>query len=63
MKYPPPLFVAVEVWNGDRLFRKYVIDHDDAVQRRTLGEQCRNAFEGGQRIVTYATTGDRHDPR
>jgi hypothetical protein len=32
---------------------EYVMDHDDPAQRRVLGEQCRNAFEGGQLIVTY----------
>ena len=35
------------------MFRKYSMDHDDPMQRRVLGEQCRNAFDGGQRIVTY----------
>lgn len=30
----------------------YVIDHDDPAQRRVLGEQCRNAFEGGQTVIT-----------
>lgn len=33
-------------------FRDYVMDHNDPSQRRVLGEQCRNAFEGGQVIVT-----------
>lgn len=47
------LIVVVEIWNGDRLFRKYTMNHDDQAQRRVLGEQCRNAFEGGQRVVTY----------
>jgi hypothetical protein len=48
------LYVRVEVWaaNG-ALVRAYTMNHDDPTQRRVLGEQCRNAFEGGQRIVTY----------
>lgn len=54
-----PLYVKVEVWNGCVKFREYVMNHDEADQRRVLGEQCRNAFEGGQRIVTYpAFSGD-----
>lgn len=32
---------------------EYTMDHDDPAQRRVLGEQCRNAFEGGQLVVTY----------
>ena len=46
--------MQVEVWNADKsLHRAYTMNHDDQTQRRVLGEQCRNAFEGGQRIVTY----------
>lgn len=37
---------------GD-VVREYTIDHNDPVQRRVLGEQCRNAFEGGQFVITY----------
>lgn len=37
----------------DKPIREYDMNHDDAAQRRVLGEQCRNAFEGGQVIVTY----------
>lgn len=33
-------------------FRDYVMDHNDQKQRMVLGIQCRNAFEGGQVIVT-----------
>lgn len=51
--------VRVEVWNGDVLFRAYTMNHDDQAQRRVLGEQCRNAFEGGQRVVTYPVGGSR----
>lgn len=35
------------------LIAHYVMDHDDATQRRALGEQCRNAFEAGQCVITY----------
>lgn len=38
--------------SGSTAFKQYVMDHDDQSQRRVLGEQCRNAFEGGQVIVT-----------
>lgn len=37
----------------DKPLRAYDMDHNDPVQRRVLGEQCRNAFEGGQVVVTY----------
>lgn len=47
------LNVVVEVWQYGYLMRRYVMDHNDILQRRVLGEQCRNAFEGGQKIVTY----------
>lgn len=48
------LIIGVEVWGQNGvLLRLYQMNHDDPVQRRVLGEQCRNAFEGGQRIVTY----------
>ena len=47
------MIVFVEVWIGVVMYRKYSMNHDDPMQRRVLGEQCRNAFEGGQRIVTY----------
>lgn len=36
----------------ERPMLDYIMDHDDPAQRRILGEQCRNAFEGGQLIVT-----------
>lgn len=41
---------------GNRL-AQYTMDHDDVVQRRTLGEQCRNAFEAGQSICTAPVKG------
>ena len=31
----------------------YDVDHADPTQRRVLGEQCRNAFEAGQLVMTY----------
>lgn len=37
----------------NQFIRDYFIDHDDSTQRRVLGEQCRNAFEGGQCVVTF----------
>lgn len=42
---------------GDLAYRVYDMDHDDAKQRRVLGEQCRNAFEAGQCVVTYPIKG------
>lgn len=39
--------------NNEEPFRDYVIDHDVVTSRRVLGEQCRNAFEAGQVIVTF----------
>lgn len=48
------LIVGVEVWGPNGfLLHIYQMNYDDSVQRHVLGEQCRNAFEGGQRIVTY----------
>jgi hypothetical protein len=35
------------------VYREYEMDHNDPAQRRVLGEQCRNAFEGGQCVITY----------
>lgn len=49
-----PVLVQVTVTNSDgTLYRRYVMDHDDHAQRRVLGMQCRNAFEGWQRIETF----------
>lgn len=36
----------------------YIMNHDDAAERRVLGEQCRNAFEAGQCVVTYPIKGN-----
>ena len=53
--------VYVEVYSnpndlgrGKSPIREYVMNHNDQGERRVLGEQCRNAFEAGQLIVTYA---------
>jgi uncharacterized protein YicC (UPF0701 family) len=35
------------------IYRLYDMDHNDPAQRRVLGEQCRNAFEAGQCLLTY----------
>lgn len=35
------------------IYRDYTMDHNDPAQRRVLGEQCRNAFEAGQCVLTY----------
>ena len=39
--------------DGADPFRKYTMNYNDPAERRVLGEQCRNAFEAGQVIVTY----------
>jgi hypothetical protein len=51
--------VAVEVYESKMAFLRgsgpvtaYTMDHNDVSERRVLGEQCRNAFEGGQVVVT-----------
>lgn len=49
------LLIRVRVYTDAKmttLLREYVMDHNDDQQRRTLGQQCRNAFEGGQAVVT-----------
>jgi hypothetical protein len=45
-----------ESYQEELKVREYVMDHDDPAQRRVLGEQCRNAFEGGQTILTTPVT-------
>lgn len=53
--------VCVEVFDSllafertpDFPLRYYMMNHNDPAERRVLGEQCRNAFEAGQVIVTY----------
>lgn len=44
--------ILVTVIDGKEIIAAYVMNHDDAAQRRVLGEQCRNAFEAGQEIRT-----------
>lgn len=44
---------ATVPWNPANVIRTYDMDHDDPKQRRVLGEQCRNAFEAGQAILTF----------
>lgn len=51
MTEPLWIEVIVETWDGE-LVREYIMDHNDIAQRRVLGEQCRNAFEAGQWIIT-----------
>lgn len=46
------VFRSVESFTFEPPIFDYVMDHDDPAQRRVLGEQCRNAFEGGQLILT-----------
>lgn len=62
------LKVQVEVYQsiydfeeGRTAFRMYQINHDCPEDRRVLGQQCRNAFEGGQLIVTYPAKALLHD--
>lgn len=43
--------------NCEGFIAMYDMEHNDAAQRRVLGEQCRNAFEAGQCIVTYPKHG------
>ena len=52
--------VCVEVYasitameDGDEPLHEYVMEHDDAAQRRALGARCRCAFEAGQVVLTF----------
>jgi hypothetical protein len=58
-KSKDPLWVRVEVENakGD-VIHEYTMDHNDPQQRRVLGEQCREAFEGNQGVFTYPTVSE-----
>lgn len=48
------VFASLAAYMNDKPpLRDYLMDHDDQTQRRVLGEQCRNAFEAGQVIVTF----------
>lgn len=46
--------IAVTIYDptNQAVIRHYFMDHNDEKQRRVLGEQCRNAFEGGQVVIT-----------
>lgn len=48
----PPLGHYTEICPRD-IVADFIVDHDDPVQRRVLGEQCRNAFDGGQTVTTF----------
>lgn len=55
LKVNVEIYSSVEAYEeGEEALASYVMDHDDPAQRRVLGEQCRNAFEAGQMIVTYS---------
>lgn len=54
------LQIQVEVYQsiyayeeGDAPIRAYKMNHDNPDERRVLGQQCRNAFEGGNVVITY----------
>lgn len=50
---PEKFLIEVVVLAEDgKVFRRYRMDHNDQEQRRVLGEQCHNAFWGGQEIRT-----------
>lgn len=58
MKICVEVFDSIHTLDNARpAFRTYTMDHDDQAQRRVLGEQCRNAFEAGQCVVTYPEKG------
>ena len=50
--------IQVEVYpnpdlNPEEIIASYIMEHDNIAERRVLGEQCRNAFEGGQTVITH----------
>lgn len=45
------VYVLVLDEKGNRISH-YSMDHDDPVQRRRLGEGCRDVFEAGGSVVT-----------
>lgn len=45
--------IVYEHPKSEKVVAEYVMDHDDAAQRRRLGVSCREAFEAGQMVVTY----------
>lgn len=45
--------IVFEHPKSEKIIAEYVMDHDDPVQRRRLGAACRDAFEAGQKVITY----------
>jgi len=45
--------VVYESREAKTVIAEYVMDHDDAAQRKRLGISCREAFEAGQMVVTF----------
>lgn len=45
--------VVYESAESQKVVAEYVMDHDDAAQRKRLGISCREAFEAGQMVVTF----------
>lgn len=55
MKVNVEVYASIDAYeDGAPALRMYSMNHDNASERRVLGEQCRNAFEAGQMIVTYS---------
>ena len=52
MKVRVCVFNTIDDFDNWERLRDFVMDHEDPTQRRVLGEQCRNAFEAGQIILT-----------
>lgn len=38
---------------------EYTMNHNDPVERKVLGMQCRAAFEAGQVVLTYPVDDDK----
>ena len=53
MKVRVEIYANMDTLDHYEALRDYVIDYDDSAQRRVLAEQCRNAFEAGQFVLTY----------
>jgi hypothetical protein len=57
------VYASVEAFEaGAAPLREYEMNHDCETERKTLGMQCRNAFEAGQMIVTYSK-GKKREPQ
>jgi hypothetical protein len=54
-----PLMVRVIVGDasGEKVIADFLMDHNDAMQRRVLGEQSRYAFLAGQSVFTNPVGG------